>query len=58
LYYAILLILILKVKKLDLIDVAEGNVLFLQAQQKEHDYSQKIRLFEMASEHFAKGNLR
>lgn len=44
-----------EVKKLDLIDVAEGNVLLLQAQQQDHNYAQKVRLFQMASEHFAKG---
>lgn len=41
-----------KVKQLDLIDMAEGKMLFLQGMNKEHNMFQKKRLFSMAISRF------
>eukprot|EP01127_Copromyxa_protea_P002621 TRINITY_DN1255_c0_g3_i1.p1 TRINITY_DN1255_c0_g3~~TRINITY_DN1255_c0_g3_i1.p1 ORF type:complete len:1791 (-),score=341.55 TRINITY_DN1255_c0_g3_i1:71-5443(-) len=41
-----------KVKHLDLIDMAEGKMLYLQAQDKTYSLYQKERLFRLASERF------
>lgn len=44
-----------KVKHLDLIDMAEGKMLYLQAQDKHYNLYQKERLFRLASERFKAG---
>lgn len=48
---------LVKVKHLDLIDMAEGKMLYLQAQDKHYNLYQKERLFRLASERFKAGTL-